>query len=160
MKTAWLGLCVAIAALAIVPLSFSTPTPTAQVGVAYTSSCTASGGTAPYTYSISAGALPNGVNLNGSTGAITGTPTATGVFNFTCFVVDSTVSVGISNPADAARRVVARNSAPALNASGSFSITVSPAAPPSPTPVPPSIWMGLMGLGGAGIFSIRQRRRA
>ncbi|MFM6981625.1 MAG: Ig domain-containing protein [Microbacteriaceae bacterium] len=35
------------------------------------------------TYSISDGALPEGVTLNESTGEITGTPAATGVFNFT-----------------------------------------------------------------------------
>jgi len=44
-------------------------------------------------------ALPNGLNLNGTTGAITGTPTATGVFNFTCFVSGSNRPRGPQNPA-------------------------------------------------------------
>ena len=47
------------------------------VGTPYSSSFTATGGIQPYTFSISAGALPPGLTLNGSTGAITGTPTTT-----------------------------------------------------------------------------------
>src|SRR5262245_36395274 len=35
---------------------------------------TASGGTAPYTYSVASGALPSGITLNSSTGAVSGTP--------------------------------------------------------------------------------------
>ena len=62
---------------------------TAQVGVAYNSSLVATGGVSPYTYSISAGSLPPGLSLNPSTGAITGTPTTTGTYNFAAQVVDS-----------------------------------------------------------------------
>ena len=61
---------------------------TAQVGVAYTGSCTAGGGTTPYTYSVT-GAAPAWLNINPSTGAITGTPTATGSFSFTLKVTDN-----------------------------------------------------------------------
>lgn len=35
------------------------------------------------TYSVSAGSLPAGISLNGSTGAVTGTPTTAGAFSFT-----------------------------------------------------------------------------
>src|SRR5262249_43567566 len=38
---------------------------------------------ATYTFSVSAGALPAGLQLNASTGALSGTPTATGTFTFT-----------------------------------------------------------------------------
>ena len=38
---------------------------------------TASGGTAPYTYTISNGILPTGLSLNPSTGVVSGTPSAT-----------------------------------------------------------------------------------
>jgi hypothetical protein len=40
------------------------------------------GGTAPYTYTVSSGALPPGLSLNASSGAITGTPSAAGTYTF------------------------------------------------------------------------------
>jgi len=70
-------------------LTLSCPTGTAQLGVAYSSVLNAAGGTAPYTFSIISGALPPGLSLNSSTGAITGTPTTVGTYNFTAQVVDS-----------------------------------------------------------------------
>jgi hypothetical protein len=75
----------------ITPLSLSCTLPaTAQVGVAYSGSCSASNGTAPYTYSITSGALPAGLTLNTSTGAITGTPTTQGAnSSFTVTATDS-----------------------------------------------------------------------
>jgi hypothetical protein len=45
------------------------------VGLAYSQTASATGGTAPYTFAVSAGTLPAGLSLNTSTGAITGTPT-------------------------------------------------------------------------------------
>jgi hypothetical protein len=48
----------------------------------------ASGGTAPYSWSISSGALPAGLTL-ASSGQITGTPTTAGSFSFTVKVADS-----------------------------------------------------------------------
>ena len=49
-----------------------------------------SGGTTPYSWSISAGALPGGLTLGAKTGTISGTPTASGTFSFTAEVTDST----------------------------------------------------------------------
>ncbi len=74
------------------PITLACAKSTGQVGVAYSSSLIAKGGVAPYTFSIIAGALPAGLTLNSSTGAITGTPTTPGTFNFTAQVVDSTGS--------------------------------------------------------------------
>lgn len=61
----------------------------AAVGAAYSQTFTGSGGTAPYTFAISAGTLPAGLSLNGTTGALTGTPTAAGTFNFTVRATDA-----------------------------------------------------------------------
>jgi hypothetical protein len=67
--------------------------PTASVNLAYTANLAASGGTPPYTWSIASGALPAGLALTPSTGAITGTPTATGTSNFTVSVTAGGQSV-------------------------------------------------------------------
>lgn len=64
------------------------PVDTAQAGSPYSSALTATGGVSPYTFS-NTGGLPAGLILNGSTGAITGTPSEGGVFNFTAQVADS-----------------------------------------------------------------------
>lgn len=61
----------------------------------YSASITpASGGTAPYAYAVTAGALPTGLTLNAATGAITGTPSALGTFNFSITATDSSTGTG------------------------------------------------------------------
>ena len=60
-----------------------------QVGLVYSTTFTASGGSPPYTYTISIGSLPVGLLLNPSTGVISGIPTVSGVFCFTVTVTDS-----------------------------------------------------------------------
>jgi ribosomal protein L24E len=73
------------------PLSITTTSlGRADVGVPYTASLTGIGGTAPYTWSISAGSLPAGLTLS-SSGVITGTPTTVGNVAFTVHLVDATV---------------------------------------------------------------------
>jgi uncharacterized repeat protein (TIGR01451 family) len=66
-----------------------TPPQAAQVGVAYTTTFGVAGGTAPLTWSISAGSLPPGLSLASGTGVVSGTPTTTGVSSFTVSVVDA-----------------------------------------------------------------------
>ena len=48
-----------------------------------------SGGTLPFSWSITSGALPPGLSLNSAMGIISGTPTQVGNWNFTVRVVDS-----------------------------------------------------------------------
>ncbi len=65
------------------------------LGSPYSAAITAaSGGTAPYSYVVTAGALPGSLSLNPSTGAITGTPSALGTFNFTIAATDSSTGTG------------------------------------------------------------------
>lgn len=71
----------------------TTSLPAATVGVAYSQTLAATGGTPPYGWSISAGALPAGLVLDGPTGVISGTPTTAETANFTVMVTDSSVPV-------------------------------------------------------------------
>jgi hypothetical protein len=69
-----------------VSTTFAAP-PAGQVGVAYTATLTAAGGTAPYTWSVNAGSLPPGITLT-PTGVLSGTPTTAGSYPFTVNVID------------------------------------------------------------------------
>jgi len=80
----------ALSVVVTAPLAISTATlPGASVGTAYSATLAATGGSSPYTWSLAAGALPAGLSLNASTGAITGTPTVGGTASFTARVTDS-----------------------------------------------------------------------
>jgi hypothetical protein len=72
------------------PLQVTTSAlPNGAVGVAYSQSVAATGGQTPYAWSTVAGALPPGLSLNASTGAIAGTPTTQGLSSFTVRAIDS-----------------------------------------------------------------------
>ncbi|WP_436496303.1 M14 family zinc carboxypeptidase [Actinokineospora sp. HUAS TT18] len=77
---------------------------TGTVGTALTVTNSASGGTAPYSWSATG--LPAGLSINATNGTISGTPTAAGTSNVTVTATDS--------------------SSPAKSGSASFSITVNP----------------------------------
>ena len=55
----------------------------------YSQTLSATGGTPGFTWSVIAGNLPGGVGLNSSSGVLSGTPSATGLFNFTVRAIDS-----------------------------------------------------------------------
>ncbi|MBB5752874.1 IPT/TIG domain-containing protein [Prosthecomicrobium pneumaticum] len=68
--------------------------PGGTVGTGYSVSVTASDGTSPYSYAVTSGALPGGVNLNASTGALSGTPTAEESASFTITATDNVGNTG------------------------------------------------------------------
>ena len=73
--------------------AFAVATTTADFGVvdnAYTSTLAATGGTAPFTWTLFGGVLPTGLSLNPGTGVVSGTPTADGNSTAVFTVTDST----------------------------------------------------------------------
>ena len=77
-------------AIAIAPSAL----PNALNGDAYSQALTASGGTAPYTYAVTSGALPTGLSLDSATGIISGTPSTSGFSTFTVTATDSLAATG------------------------------------------------------------------
>jgi hypothetical protein len=67
----------------------TTVLPSAAVNQSYSQTIPTQDGIAPLTFTITSGSLPNGLNLNSSTGEISGTPTSLQTANFTVQVTDS-----------------------------------------------------------------------
>ncbi len=93
-----------LSVVAVAPLlAVANSLPNGNIGGPYDAVLTATGGKAPYTWTVAAGALPTGLTLVSTTGTITGTPNTAGSFTFTMQVTDS--------------------SAPALTAQQQFTLT-------------------------------------
>lgn len=88
--------------------------PTALVGTPYSHELSASGGRAPYTWSVTSGTLPDGLSLN-STGGLAGVPTAAGTYTFTVMVTDST-----AEPQTATQELTLRVVAPLVSPGGAL----------------------------------------
>jgi sugar lactone lactonase YvrE len=117
------------------PLSLSleapNPLPGASFFVPYSVNLTAAGGHAPYSFVVFAGALPTGLSLS-SSGTISGTPTATGVFSFTIQVTDAanatttaTTSIAVNNPIPS---ITGLSVVSAMAGSSGFTLTVNGSA--------------------------------
>jgi hypothetical protein len=93
------------ASLLMLPVITTTsPLPSGTVSVPYTQNLVATGGTAPYSWSLFNGSLPLGLSLS-SAGLISGTPTAGGISRFTSrvedaagYTADKSLSLTISVP--------------------------------------------------------------
>lgn len=89
------------------PLAINTKTlPGGTIASPYNANVSASGGVAPYTFSILSGTLPQGLVIDPSSGQLSGTPLAAGSSSFTVEVQDS--------------------ESPAQTATASLSITIAP----------------------------------
>jgi hypothetical protein len=72
------------------PLQLNTTSlPSAGLGVPYSQTLQASGGTPPYFWRVELGALPLGLSLDGNTGTISGTATVPGPSSFGILLTDS-----------------------------------------------------------------------
>src|SRR6185295_3579475 len=75
---------------AVPAVEITTPSiPQATKGVALTRQLNATGGKPPYTWAVTGGALPDGLSLTAGSGMVSGTPAATGTFNFSVTATDS-----------------------------------------------------------------------
>ena len=70
-----------------IAITTSPDLPPGNVGSSYGVTLSATGGTAPYVWTLS-GTLPPGLNLNGTQGTISGTPTAVGTYGFSLTATD------------------------------------------------------------------------
>jgi hypothetical protein len=71
-----------IAAASPITITANSSLPAGSVGIAYTQQMTATGGVPAYVWSLTSGALPDGISLNATSGVISGTPANAGTFSF------------------------------------------------------------------------------
>ncbi|MGH9105553.1 MAG: beta strand repeat-containing protein [Acidimicrobiales bacterium] len=120
--------------IAAAPTISSPPFGDGEVTIAYYATPAFSGGTGPYSWSISSGSLPSGVNLVPGTGALSGTPTATGTKQFTLQVMDSLGAV--ATQAESVHVLPALGITPPTGYRGvvgvAYSVTLSPSGGEGP----------------------------
>ena len=70
-------------------ITTTSPLPQGTVGVKYSQTLAATGGSGTYTWAVTVGSLPSPLLLNSATGAITGQPATAATSNFTIQVTDT-----------------------------------------------------------------------
>jgi len=119
--TATQALSISVSASSVPPLTIDTSSLSGgQTGVSYSATVAASGGTQPYSWSISSGVLPTGLTLGATTGVISGKPSSAGQFAFTVKVTDS------SSPQQAATQVLSIS----VSASSASPLTINTSSVP------------------------------
>ena len=126
---------------AALTITTASPLPAGTVGIAYSQTFAAAGGTVPYTnWAVAVGTLPANLLLNAATGALTGTPTTAGTSNFTIQVTDS--------------------AAVPVTATKAFSLTIN--APVETTAIPTMNEWGMIILtvllGTVSVYYLRRRK--
>ena len=108
----FLAICLSAGNASATPPGFQTmgPLPSGVPGLLYGTTFETTGDQGPFTFAVTSGSLPAGLNLNSSTGHISGTPTTAGASNFNVTITDALEATAV----------------------GSFSITI--AALPASTP--------------------------
>jgi hypothetical protein len=119
----------------------TTSLPAATAGTSYSQTLAATGGIPSYTWGLASGSLPlpNGLNLNSSSGVISGTPATAGSSNFTVQATDS-----------------ARNKASqalALTVNAPATVTVTSASPLPGGTVGTAYSQTLTASGGSGTYT-------
>jgi large repetitive protein len=122
--------------VAVNPLLVTASFPSASYAKSFDAQFSASGGASPYTFTVSGGALPNGLALS-SNGDLAGTPTQSGTFNFSVTATDTYGDTGTFP----------------------FTLVVAPAtialAPPTLFPATPGVFYSsvLTASGGVGTYT-------
>jgi len=146
--------------------------PVAQVNASYSQALAATGGRAPYTWSVLDGALPTGLLLAANSGVISGVVTASGPFSFTAQVVDADGRVAlqtfqIPTAASAAAFNITTQSLASVNSGTAYSQTLAASGGNKPYKwsiavgtLPPGVTLdpatGVLGgtAGGAGNYDL------
>jgi hypothetical protein len=136
--------------IAASPVSIAaTAQPRGRMTVPYAAALLASGGSGAYSWTVTGGALPPGLSLDGATGAIAGTPLAMGAYAFTVSAADAAeaansasadvsiaiggvpVTIATGSLPDGRERVAYAASLQALGGSGSVLWTLASGALPA-----------------------------
>jgi large repetitive protein len=143
------------------PLSITTTSlPQGQTAIAYNATLSATGGTAPYMWTLKSGTLPAGLSLSRG-GIISGTPTKAGAANITVQVSDSATT---PQTADSGNLTLAISGGPlqitstvatvgTVGTAYQFQLEATGGVPPYSWSATPSTLPAGLALSGAGVVS-------
>ena len=121
--------------LTISVLEFTTtlPLPNGEFGAPYAQTLSVTGGTTPYSWSRTGGSLPQGLAI-ATSGVISGTPSASGIFNFTVRVSDGLSATATQNLDITVPISVTTNTLPNGTLNAAYAAQILGASPGGTTP--------------------------